>query len=364
MDVERIKINATQGDAKACKISLREGCRRKDASLIAVALVGLHTAGEVIWACQWLTGDRAREIGSLREVLLAQLQDQPSVFANVHDLFGEQADWSLIPAGRFLMGVPLNEETRRFHIPPRNIQHEVEITRPFLMKRTLVTQVEWQTVIGNNPSSFQRESDGDTSDFPAETVSWYDALAFCNGLSQRMGVETCYDLSTATGRPGEVDPNSHDDRSKDGLFKVPGELDFSLDCEGYRLPTEAEWEYACLAGTSTETYGELDEIAWHRANSNWSNHPVGLKAPNAWGLYDMIGHVWEWVWDTYGYYPTTPQKDQKISDDSLTRVIRGSSWAPVSKYCNAFIRAEDIPVSRAPVQGFRVVRSLTTPTKM
>lgn len=159
---------------------------------------------------------------------------------------------------------------------------------------------------------------------PVVEVSWNDAILFCNLLSQKAGLQECY----TTCDNGE-----------------------SIVCDwradGYRLPTEAEWQYACKAGTTAYRYGELDEIAWHQGNSEGIVHGAGIKHPNAWGLYDMLGNVWEWCWDLY---------DENVY--GTYRVFRGGSWAEEARGCGATCRRRSHPTFRIDDLGFRLARSL------
>ena len=184
-----------------------------------------------------------------------------------------------IPAGTFIMGSPPDEVRREASEP----QHKVTLTKEFYMGVTQVTQRQWKSLMGkdNNPSQFR----GD--DLPVEHVSWDDAVAFCNRLSQKEGMRC-------------------------------------------RLPTEAEWEYACRAGTKTRWYTgndekTLDEASWHAANSGGQTHPVGQKKANAWGLYDMHGNVMQWCSDWYGDYPNTDVTDPKGPDGGRGRLLRGGA---------------------------------------
>ncbi|MEU3770987.1 SUMF1/EgtB/PvdO family nonheme iron enzyme [Amycolatopsis keratiniphila] len=155
---------------------------------------------------------------------------------------------------------------------------------------------------------------------PLVDVSWQDALRFCNTLSEREGLTPVYELESSTW-----------DRS----------------ANGYRLPTEAEWEHACRAGTAGPRYGPLDEIAWYRENSAGSLHDVGGKAPNAWGLHDMLGNVWEWCWDVY---------DAEVYGEY--RVLKGGGWFDEHWSCRASVRRRSHPTFRVDDVGFRVARSL------
>lgn len=159
---------------------------------------------------------------------------------------------------------------------------------------------------------------------PVVGVSWNDAISFCNLLSQHAGLKECYSVSN------------------DGEIVV---CDWEAD--GYRLPTEAEWQYACKAGTTGYRYGKLDEIAWYNENSGGMVREVGKKEPNAWGLYDMLGNVWEWCWDLY---------DVKVYGSY--RVFRGGSWAEEARGCGATCRRRSHPTFRIDDLGFRLARSI------
>jgi formylglycine-generating enzyme required for sulfatase activity len=220
-----------------------------------------------------------------------------------------------IPAGEFMMGSASNEDAlpNLFQAKP---QHKVRISKGFYIGVTEVTQAQWKAIMRNNPSKFT----GD--DLPVENISWYEAVRFCKKLSR------------ATGKR-------------------------------YRLPTEAEWEYACRAGTQTRFYfGDdpnlLGEYAWWAADSQERTHPVGQKKPNAFGLYDMLGNVAEWcsdVWDGE-YYKRSPSVDPENTTGAiLFRVLRGCSWwgmwSPFDYSCAQ--RGGKYPHLRSEQTGFRVV---------
>ena len=234
--------------------------------------------------------------------------------------------------GEFLMGSPDDEPGRAFG----ETRHRVELSRPFLIRATEVTQAEWEAVMGGNPSRFPECGPS----CPVETVSWHEAVAFCNALSRSEGVEECY----------AVDGSD--------VFWPRG-----LDCEGWRLPTEAEWEYAARAGTQTAYHSGSEEAAlgragWYADNPGGTTHPVGGKEPNAWGLFDVHGNVWEWVWDRYGSYEgdATDPIGPRSGDD---RVIRGGSWDSYARYCRAAFRFRLDPGYRLSYLGFRPARSVS-----
>jgi formylglycine-generating enzyme required for sulfatase activity len=259
----------------------------------------------------------------------------------------------LIPAGRFRMGSPDSEPGREGDEGP---VHEVTIRQPFFLKATEVTQGEWKALMGNNPSRFKNCGDS----CPVENVSWWDAVAYCNAMSRKEGLEECYTLSGCSGTPG-----------KD--FECTGVTFVGLSCTGYRLPTEAEWEYAARAGTTTSTYNGtidaghlgcehpnpvLDPIAWFCGNSKFQTHPVKQKSANAWGLYDMLGNVREWCWDWSDSYPSGAVTDPRGPATVSFRVARGGSSDGVAWRVRAAARSGGSPGRRADNLGFRPARSI------
>ncbi|WP_051620395.1 formylglycine-generating enzyme family protein [Paenibacillus sp. UNC451MF] len=170
----------------------------------------------------------------------------------------------------------------------------------------------------------KRVGPNDYPQAPVVEVSWNDAILFCNSLSQYSGLKECYSVSD------------------DGESIV-----CNWGAEGYRLPTESEWQYACKAGTTGYRYGELEEIAWYHDNAEGMVHEVGKKLPNAWGLYDMLGNVWEWCWDLYD-----------VQVYGTYRVFRGGSWAEEARGCGATCRRRSHPAFRIDDLGFRLARSL------
>jgi formylglycine-generating enzyme required for sulfatase activity len=188
---------------------------------------------------------------------------------------------------------------------------------PFRLAPFPVTQAQYAQVTGLWPSSAR----GDR--LPVEGVSWWDAIRFCNALSRSEGLTPAYRL--------DADAET---------------VEWDTSADGYRLPTEAEWEHACRAGTTGPRYGELDEVAWYQGNAQGRIHPVGGKRPNAWGLYDMLGNVWDWCWDVY---------DAEVY--GAYRVLRGGGWADEHWSCRASVRRRSHPTFRIDDVGFRVARS-------
>ena len=188
----------------------------------------------------------------------------------------------------------------------------------FELAATAVTQAEYERVTGARPST----AVGDR--LPVEGVSWTDAARYCNARSELEG------LTPAYRRPED-----------------PEAIEWDGSANGYRLPTQAEWEHACRAGSAGPRYGPLDEIAWHRGNSGERIHDVAGRQPNDWGLYDLLGNVWEWCWDVY---------DAEVY--GAYRVLRGGGWFDERWSCRASVRRRSHPTFRIDDVGFRVARSV------
>jgi len=215
--------------------------------------------------------------------------------------------FKLIPAGEFMMGSGIHSSEKPIH--------KVTINEQFHLGTYSVTQREWKALMGTNPSYFR----GD--DLPVVNVSWDDVQKFIKKLNEKEG----------TGK--------------------------------YRLPSEAEWEYACRAGSITEycfgdSKSKLGEYAWYADNSGGKTHPVGQKQPNQWGLYDMHGNVWEWVQDRWHFYGASD--DGSVWDDgsSANRVVRGGGWRISARFCRSANRSNSLPFSHGYNFGFRLLQEL------
>ncbi len=238
--------------------------------------------------------------------LLTDAQEAPKTSINSVGM-----KFVLIPSGEFTMGSPASEKDR----DSDETQHKVKITKPFYMQTTEVTQAQWKAVMGNNPSHFKGDN------LPVEQVSWDDVQEFLKKLSAKEGAK-------------------------------------------YRLPTEAEWEYACRGGSTTrfcfgDDESKLGEYAWYGANSDSKTHPVEMKKPNAWGLYDMHGNVCEWCSDWYDkdYYSKSPANDPQGPASGSHRVLRGGCWGDIAGVCRSAFRRWNWPADRDYGIGFRVSRS-------
>ncbi|GHU21324.1 hypothetical protein FACS1894172_14560 [Spirochaetia bacterium] len=258
------------------------------------------------------------------------------------------ANFARIPGGTFTMGSPESEPDRN----DNEVQHKVTVSS-FSMSKYEVTQKEWVEVMGNNPSYFKGDS------LPVENVSWYDAIEYCNARSQEEGLTPAYTINKSL-------KDSNNTNSSDGLKWV---VTWDRNANGYRLPTEAEWEYACRAGTPTP-FSTGNNITTDQANYD-GRYPyngnakgayrqktidVGNFAPNAWGLYDMSGNVWEWCWDWYGNYSSSSQADPTGAAVGSNRALRGGSWDYYAGTLRSAARSRSSATDRDDLVGFRVVR--------
>jgi formylglycine-generating enzyme required for sulfatase activity len=233
------------------------------------------------------------------------IMSEPAIIIDEFERRRQMDGFVLIPAGEFMMGGNQYDNEK-----PR---HKVKISKAFEMGKYQVTQSLWTSIMGNNnnPSNFK------SANFPVDQVSWHFAQAFIKELNAK----------------------------NDGYV--------------YRLPTEAEWEYACRAGTTYDYAGNLDEMGWYTKNSRNKTHAVGKKKANTWGLYDMHGNVWEWCADWYdgGYYRKSPEVNPKGPDSGSTRVLRGGGCYNLAALCRSANRYNFNPHNCIHIFGFRLVRT-------
>jgi formylglycine-generating enzyme required for sulfatase activity len=255
-----------------------------------------------------------------------------------------------IGGGSFMMGSPASEVSRSSN----ETQHNVMISKPFYIGKYEVTQKEWVEVMGSNPSGFKG------GNLPVENVSWYEVIEYCNKRSEKEGLTPAY----------TIDKTQSDGNNTNSNDNVKWVVTWNLSASGYRLPTEAEWEQACRAGTTTPFYTG-NNITTNHANYD-GNKPyngnakgvylgktwaVGSGAPNPWGLYDMSGNVWEWCWDWHGNYESDTQTDPRGAASGSTRVVRGGSWSYPVQHLRSAERGYYSPPGRYLDCGFRLVRS-------
>lgn len=232
----------------------------------------------------------------------------PSSVESVKDANG--IEFILIPAGTFIIGTVFAADVSPDEVP----QHPVTISQPFYLSRYEVTQAQWEAIMEENPSEFSG------ADYPVDNVSWEAAQTFIGKLNEKAGAKR------------------------------------------YRLPTEAEWEYAARAGTETVRYwgdstDEMEQYAWSSSNSGKRSRTVGLLKPNAWGLHDMLGNVWEWCQDWYSIKPYTnePTTDPSGPSEGAGRVLRGGSWSNFASQIRVAYRFELNPSYRRRNVGLRLL---------
>jgi formylglycine-generating enzyme required for sulfatase activity/tRNA A-37 threonylcarbamoyl transferase component Bud32 len=286
----------------------REGAEqaRRDAAEAQVSGMKMRLADQIA-RCQWL--DALRTCTAL---LSARPDDEEIVQckAFIHEQLAASnslgMEFVIIDSGVFTMGSPTTEANREAN----ETSHRVTLTNAFMMAIAPVTQAQWRAVMGRNPSHFKG------GDRPVEQVTWDDAISFCKRLSEKEG-------------------------------------------KLYRLPTEAQWEYACRAGTTTAFHtgngdGALGEAGWYAGNSGRQTHPVRQKKPNAWGLYDMHGNVWEWCSDRHADDPSGTATDPSGPTQGASRILRGGSWGNDPRRCRSSYRRGSAPGRRYSSLGFRV----------
>jgi len=265
-----------------------------------------------------------------------------SAFSAPQSFIAISMETVLIFGGTFTMGSPNDEADRK----SGETQWPVTLSA-FCMGKYEVTQAEYEAVMGNNPSKFKTGAyAGETQNRrPVEQVSWFDAAEFCNKLSAIEGLQPVYSIN---GRVPAA-----------GYPITSAAVTADLTQNGYRLPTEAQWEYACRAGTAAPwhsgTEAALGNFAWIKNNSD-ETHEAGKRSPNAWGLYDMHGNVCEWCWDWYGAYPGAAQTDPQGSSVDAIRVFRGGSYYQPAQEARSAFRYGANPADRSSALGFRVVR--------
>ena len=249
-------------------------------------------------------------------------------------------------AGSFEMGCTEGQTNCQ---PDESPAHSVSLSRDFWLGATEITQGQWQALLANNPSD---NIDCGTN-CPVEQVNWFEAAFLANELSAAEGLPQCYTFGDCTGTAGT------------GLeclsVTVTASSGSPYDCEGYRLPTEAEWEYAARAGGDLLYAGSnnIEDVGWYDANSNSASQPVAGRDPNAAGLWDMSGNVWEWTWDAYdaNYYTEELHVDPLGPASTELRTYRGGAWYAPAEFLRVSVRNHSYPNSTSHGHGVRVART-------
>ena len=254
----------------------------------------------------------------------------------------------LIHPGTFLMGSP-SDEPGRFD---DETLHRVVLTKAFYLCDHLVMQAEWEGVMGWDDSQFHGGPER-----PVENVTWFDCVSYCNRKSEQETLEPAYRIT---------------DVEMEGRHISSATVTWDANANGYRLPSEAEWEYACRAGATTAFYSGpisrhavqgceedsvLDMIGWYCANSGGRTHDVNGKPPNAWGLYDMAGNVQQWCWDRFSIIESAPATDPTGPAAGNLRLWRGGGWDYNPRHCRSADRGRDEPWGHYPDVGLRLCRS-------
>lgn len=325
--------------------------RKGDGMLACQVIRSLDQQGQRPRLAQWFSHlEKHLHLQNLCAGILDLVRNWPpsDLRTCIRDLLSGEFKW--IPGGEFMMGSPPDEQGRQAD----ETQHKERVERPYFLKSTPVTQGEWQALMGYNPSQYK-----DDLLRPVERVSWYDAITYCNTLSRREGLVEAYRLINVHGDPGE------DHYRADVYWN-------GVECNGYCLPTEIEWEYACRAGTMTPFYQHdgdpnasqpynLDDIAWYYSNAQGrhrTTNPVRQKKANPWGLYDMLGNVYDWCQDWYEGYTQSQRRDPQGPIQGLC-VLRGACWYSTQGYCRAARRLRGTPDGRDSGVGLRPARHQT-----
>ena len=243
----------------------------------------------------------------------------------------------IIPVGTYVMGC--DTASKRLCFTDESPSHQVQLTQTYQIMTHEVTQGLYQSITGTNPSYYQECG----HNCPVEQTTWFDAIRFANALSQKMGLSQCYTIDQEEVKWNET------------------------ACTGWRLPTEAEWEYAARGNEQYIYSGsnKIDEVTdTGSKKQDYVTHPVCQHQKNGFGLCDMSGNVFEWVWDTYTNYNASPQTDPVVfHKENPAHVRRGGAWCDFAKYCRVSIRYGSYASFRYKYQGFRLVRSVITESK-
>ena len=273
-----------------------------------------------------------------------------TLYAKWEEYTGPDDGFVFVEGGTFSMGSTSGDSDEK---PVHNVT-----LSSFYMSDHELTQAEYVAVMGTNPSYFKSSpASGEVQENrPVENVSWFDAIYFCNKYSESVGLTPCYKVN------GNTSVTSWSYTPHNGN-SISGTITCNMTADGYRLPTEAEWEYAAKGGNQSNGYtysgsNSIDSVAWYTSNSDSKTHEVKKKSANELGLFDMSGNVWEWCWDWYASsYSSESVTDPCGASSGSSRLGRGGSWSHFATYCRSAYRSSYNPYRRNYYGGFRLVRS-------
>ncbi len=312
---------------------------------VLVKVVEPYREKVVIRQATWYRREESKFVTKNREVEKKKKQKYAvKIFRDTFTFFTGKVladyDLVLVEEGNFLMG-DSSSTGRSDEKPVQNVK-----LSPYLICTTQVAQKVWNLVMNNNPSNFEGYN------LPVDQISWYDSVEFCNRLSAMAGFTPCYTINK------EKDNSLN--KNKNDAFRWT--ITCNLKANGYRLPTEAEWEFAAKGGNSTNFKifsgsDDVNQVAWYKDNSGYKTQNVGQKQANELGIYDMSGNVWEWCWDWYDNYGLAETHDPMGPEYGAYRVLRGGSWADSKNYQRSTGRGSESPFGRYSSIGLRLVRA-------
>jgi formylglycine-generating enzyme required for sulfatase activity len=332
---------------------------RFDAPLSVERVLVESAKSELMWSALYESGAfESMHFRALGDVDIENLSESEKAFC-----VRMAKEMVRVPTGDFMMGALEDDGEAYDHEKPR---HKVTFTKDFMIGKYAVTQGLWESVMGSNPSGFKG------ANRPVECVSWFDCVLFCNKLSELEGLDPVYEGL------GDYQVGVDQNMDEDEIEALSAAITCNWTAKGYRLPTEAEWEYRARGGEYHKYAGSdnVDEVAWYDGNSGYETYSVGQKKPNGFGLYDMSGNVWEWVWDWWGDdYSTETSTNVSVENqlDSTEnqlgsienptgnpigsrRVNRGGSWFSISELVRTSYRYNYDPTYQGKNFGFRICR--------
>jgi len=280
-------------------------------------------------------------------------------------VFAQERNMVLVEGGTFQMGTDSGKERKERPV------HTVTV-KSFYIGKYEVTQKEWYEIMGTTlrqqremaiKNAYYNVYIVEGNNYPMYIMNWYEAVEYCNKLSQKEGLTPAYTIDKTQSDPNNTNPSAPTKNNDPFYDDVRWLVTWNQNADGYRLPTEAEWEFAAKGGTrDTKTAysgsNSVGYVAWYDGNTNGSGmKPVGRKAANSLGIHDMSGNVWEWCWDWYGDYSNEAQTDPIGPLSGASRVIRGGSWVNEAALIRLAYRENIPPLFRGNGLGFRVVRN-------